>query len=534
MGGVSSSGMGLISNAIFRSIRGHLLIGCVWVLLCSAVYWLHTDQLLHPPDLGENIARSLESDMPIAHGIAPDNTTQGLMADLQLYGRTLVTPHFSVLPLQVDNPEVEGKITDHLYGLWAYYLSSVAEERRAKSLWDSARRKGQYFTMVFRKPGMKQTKVTCDATDGANAQICVLGFLPNDNGVSLIDLTQNRLHGTLLQYGPNGGAAHALKQYEHKSGHFPLIFVVEAAFGAELPADATGYAIVRQSYFRGFSLRWYKLVMYAELALGLYTAFCLLRAMFWLFTLGSLHPMWRTLKAAAFKGRKSDPASHGKDASQIAQDIDDQVPTDERLSSLRGHYDAQLGCYVCRTNDSAQPSGYLTDSWAISWPEWSVDPIVRHVADCRIEVERIGETEELGAMLSVKTWQSNYWLWWKRVLMFQFKLDYAEAQEMQRELNRRAGFTQPAIAEAMSQHLKKHGGSKAAKTEVNWPSVLGVTETSSPHEVAIAYKRLALEFHPDKPEALFDIKAKQLTDKRREIQTAFDAAVGPSDSKKTR
>ena len=81
--------------------------------------------------------------------------------------------------------------------------------------------------MVFRKPGMKQTKVTCDATDGANAQICVLGFLPNDNGVSLIDLTQNRLHGTLLQYGPNGGAAHALKQYEHKSGHFPLIFVVE-------------------------------------------------------------------------------------------------------------------------------------------------------------------------------------------------------------------------------------------------------------------------------------------------------------------
>ena len=74
---------------------------------------------------------------------------------------------------------------------------------------------------------MKQTKVTCDATDGANAQICVLGFLPNDNGVSLIDLTQNRLHGTLLQYGPNGGAAHALKQYEHKSGHFPLIFVVE-------------------------------------------------------------------------------------------------------------------------------------------------------------------------------------------------------------------------------------------------------------------------------------------------------------------
>ena len=31
---------------------------------------------------------------------------------------------------------MEGKITDHLYGLWAYYLSSVAEERRAKSLWD--------------------------------------------------------------------------------------------------------------------------------------------------------------------------------------------------------------------------------------------------------------------------------------------------------------------------------------------------------------------------------------------------------------
>ena len=79
-----------------------------------------THQVTRPPtliplnlslaDLGENIARSLESDMAIAHGIAADNTTQGLMADLQLYGRTLVTPHYSVLPLQVDNPEVRCRV----------------------------------------------------------------------------------------------------------------------------------------------------------------------------------------------------------------------------------------------------------------------------------------------------------------------------------------------------------------------------------------------------------------------------------------
>lgn len=90
----------------------------------------------------------------------------------------------------------------------------------------ASRRKGQYFTMVFRRPGAKQTAATCNA-EGANAQLCVLGFLPHDNGVSLVDVANNRMHGTLHEYGPRGGAAHALSKYDGVSGRFPLIFIVE-------------------------------------------------------------------------------------------------------------------------------------------------------------------------------------------------------------------------------------------------------------------------------------------------------------------
>ena len=91
----------------------------------------------------------------------------------------------------------------------------------------ASRRRGQYFTMVFRMPGTKETAATCDATPGPNAQICVLGFIGHDKGISMIDLAHNRLYGTLHEYGPKGGAAAAFKGYKGTSGRFPLVFIVE-------------------------------------------------------------------------------------------------------------------------------------------------------------------------------------------------------------------------------------------------------------------------------------------------------------------
>merc|ERR1711865_64471 len=254
---------------------------------------------------------------------------------------------------------------------------------------------------------------------------------------------------------------------------------------------------------------------------GLIGAFWLLRAIFYLVTFGHFHPMWTTLKACAAKPRKNDPAV-GKDANQIAQDIDRQLTSGKALAGLQGHYDAQLGCFVCRTSDNAEPCGYISDTWAVSRPSWSADPVVRHVHQLRVEVERIGETEAEGAVVSIKTWQPTWWLWWKRILMFQFVLGYSEAQEMQRELSRRAAYTQPGAVEAMRQHLKLHAAKKGAKEDAEWTDVLSVNGDATLQEIAIAYKRLSLEFHPEKAVASFELQPKQLTEKRRQIQAAFE------------
>eukprot|EP00658_Telonema_sp_P-2_P011192 TRINITY_DN14253_c0_g1_i3.p1 TRINITY_DN14253_c0_g1~~TRINITY_DN14253_c0_g1_i3.p1 ORF type:complete len:378 (-),score=90.40 TRINITY_DN14253_c0_g1_i3:133-1266(-) len=358
---------------------------------------------------------------------------------------------------------------------------------------------------------IRDSQVTCEA-EGTSGQLCVLGWMPHDSGVSLVDIANNRMYGTLHEYGPRGGAAHALRQYKGTSGQFPLIFIVESASGTEISeTDSSSYAVIRQSAFKGFALRWFLWVAYAELVFIGIACFKLCRALCWLLTFGWLHPMYRQLRQAAAHNKPyvDQDSSIGPTPAAIIEQIETQLTTQP------------AGCYVCH-NPGEHESGYITDSWAVGCMPGEI-PCLYHLKHVLVELESIGQDEQQGATVTLKGWRFG-WLFWERIRIMQFQLDYMPAQALQAELMRRKKYTEQRVVEAFENHLKQHGRAGRKDGSLDWEAELGAPPGSNQHYVGGCFKRLALEYHPDKPGSDFKLTPKQLTDKRTKILHAFEMA----------